>query len=95
MKKHLLLLSLATASALYSAEGVFELGKVDVTSTSDTSSTTTIIDAQEMQDHERKTVLEALNLLSGATIQSFGARNEQMIMIRGFDVKHAPLFIDG
>ncbi|MBV5320366.1 MAG: Plug domain-containing protein, partial [Sulfuricurvum sp.] len=48
-----------------------------------------------MQDHERKTVLEALNLLSGATIQSFGARNEQMIMIRGFDVKHAPLFIDG
>ncbi|MDD5159389.1 MAG: TonB-dependent receptor [Sulfuricurvum sp.] len=96
MKKHMLLLSLATASVLYGTEGVFELGKVDVTSTSDTSSsTTTIIDAQAMQDHERKTVVEALNLLPGATIQSFGARNEQMIMIRGFDVKHAPLFIDG
>ena len=96
MKKHMLLLSLATASVLYGAEGVFELGKVDVTSTSDTSnSTTTIIDTQAMQDHERKTVVEALNLLPGATIQNFGARNEQMIMIRGFDVKHAPLFIDG
>lgn len=96
MKKHMLLLSLATVSALYGAEGVFTLGKVDVTDSIDAfDSTTTVIDAQEMQDHERKTVVEALNLLPGATIQNFGARNEQMIMIRGFDVKHAPLFIDG
>lgn len=96
MKKHLLLLSLATVSALYATEGVFELGKVNVTDSIDTTSSyTTIIDAQTMQDHNTKTIVEAINLLPGATIQSFGARNEQMIMIRGFDVKHAPLFIDG
>ncbi len=96
MKKHLLLLSLATVSALYATEGVFELGKVNVTDSIDTTnSSTIIIDAQTMQDHNTKTIVEAINLLPGATIQSFGARNEQMIMIRGFDVKHAPLFIDG
>lgn len=96
MKKHLLVLSLAAVSALYSADGVFELGKVDVSDTAETTpSTTTVIDAQEIQNYERKTIVEAINLLPGATIQSFGARNEQMIMIRGFDVKHAPLFIDG
>lgn len=95
MKPNILLLSLATASVLYSAEGIFELGKVDVTNTSYTSGSTTVIDAQEIQDQERKTIVEALNLLPGATIQNFGARNEQMIMIRGFDVKHVPLFIDG
>jgi iron complex outermembrane recepter protein len=96
MKNHLLVLSLAAVSALYSADGVFDLGKIDVTGVGEaTSSTTTVIDAQEIQDQERKTIVEALNLLPGTTIQNFGARNEQMIMIRGFDVKHAPLFIDG
>lgn len=96
MTKHLLLLSLVTASALYSADGVFKLGKVDVNATADSlSGVTTVIDAQEIEAKERKTIAEAINLLPGATIQNFGARNEQMIMIRGFDVKHAPLFIDG
>lgn len=96
MKKHILILSLAAVSALYSADGVFDLGKIDVSGVGEaSSSTTTVIDAQEMQDQERKTIVEALNLLPGATIQNFGARNEQMIMIRGFDVKHAPLYIDG
>ncbi len=81
MKKYLLILSLAAVSALYSADAA--------------SSTTTVIDSQEIQDQERKTVVEALNMIPGTSIQNFGARNEQMIMIRGFDVKHAPLFIDG
>jgi outer membrane receptor protein involved in Fe transport len=96
MKKHFFVLSLAAVSALYSADGVFDLGKIDVNGVGEaTNSTITVIDAQEIQDQERKTIVEALNLLPGATIQNFGARNEQMIMIRGFDVKHAPLYIDG
>ncbi|MDD4948796.1 TonB-dependent receptor [Sulfuricurvum sp.] len=97
MKKHLMILSLATISALYGADnGVFELGKVDVSATTETSAgATTIIDAQTIENYNAKTIVEALNLIPGTSIQSFGARNEQMIMIRGFDVKHAPLFIDG
>ncbi len=96
MKKHVLILSLAAVSALYSAEGIFDLGKVDVTDTADVSgSTTTIIDAQEMQDKERKTLVDSLLLLPGISLQNGAGRAEQMIMMRGFDVKHAPLFIDG
>lgn len=92
-----MLFSLAAATALLGAEeGVFDLGKVDVTSTSETiAGTTTVIDAQTMRDTDSKTVVEAVNLLPGTYVQNNGGRNEQMIMIRGFDVKHAPLFIDG
>ncbi len=97
MKRYTAILSFATISALYGADGVFNLGKIDVNASTQTAynSSVKIIDSQEMKDQERKTIVEALDLLPGASIQNFGARNEQMIMIRGFDVKHAPLFIDG
>jgi iron complex outermembrane recepter protein len=97
MNKHLLILSMSAISALYGDDNVFNLGKIDVNATIDTqySSSVNIIDSQEIKDQNRKTIVEALDLIPGATIQNFGARNEQMIMIRGFDVKHAPLFIDG
>ena len=88
-------LSLITASVLMGE--TFELGKIEVSDTKEIgqSSTTTVLDSQTMQDLERTTVVDALNTLSGVNIQNGGGRNEQMIMLRGFDVKHAPLFIDG
>ncbi|MDD5051347.1 MAG: TonB-dependent receptor [Sulfuricurvum sp.] len=96
MQKHLLILSFAAVTALYSADGVFDLGKVDVTDNAEKSaSTTTIIDLQEIQDKERKTLVDSLLLLPGISLQNGAGRNEQMVMMRGFDVKHAPLFIDG
>jgi iron complex outermembrane recepter protein len=88
-------LSLITASVLMGE--TFELGKIEVSDAKEIgqSSTTTVLDSQTMQDLERTTVVDALNTLSGVNIQNGGGRNEQMIMLRGFDVKHAPLFIDG
>lgn len=90
-----LALSLITASILMGE--TFELGKIEVSDTKEIghSSTTTVLDSQTMQDLERTTVVDALNTLSGINIQNGGGRNEQMVMVRGFDVKHAPLFIDG
>ena len=90
-----LVLSLITASVLMGE--TFELGKIEVSDSKEIgqSSTTTVLDSQTMQDLERTTVVDALNTLSGVNIQNGGGRNEQMIMLRGFDVKHAPLFIDG
>lgn len=85
------------ASSVLMAE-TFELGKIEVSGTQESevaSSSTTVIDSQSMQEHEQKTIVEALNGISGVAIQNNGARNEQMIMLRGFDVKHAPLYIDG
>ena len=90
-----LALSLITVSVLMGE--TFELGKIEVIDSKEIgqSSTTTVLDSQTMQDLERTTVVDALNTLSGINIQNGGGRNEQMIMLRGFDVKHAPLFIDG
>jgi iron complex outermembrane receptor protein len=90
-----LALSLITASVLMGE--TFELGKIEVSDSKEIgqSSTTTVLDSQTMQDNERTTVVDALNTLPGINIQNGGGRNEQMVMVRGFDVKHAPLFIDG
>ena len=90
-----LALSLITTSVLMGE--TFELGKIEVSESKqlDFTSTTTVVDSKIMQDKEQNTIVDALNGISGVAIQNNGARNEQMIMLRGFDVKHAPLFIDG
>ncbi len=48
-----------------------------------------------MQDFDRTTVGEALPLIAGASASRTGRRNEQTISVRGLDIKHVPLFIDG
>ena len=97
MKKSILITSALSVVASSLLADVFSLGQIDVadTTTNTDAMSATVLDAQTMQDQERKTLPEALNLISGVNIQQGGARNEQMIMMRGFDVKHAPLYIDG
>jgi iron complex outermembrane recepter protein len=75
----------------------FELGKIDITdsNTSDEKFNSSVVYSEDMQNSEKKTILEALDTVSGISIYNSGARNEQMINVRGFDVKHAPLYIDG
>jgi iron complex outermembrane receptor protein len=86
-------LSLVASSLL---ADTFELGKIEAVGAKDgDSSSVSVIDSTQLKDYERKTLPEALNLLPGVNIQNGGGRNEQMIMLRGFDVKHAPLFVDG
>ena len=75
----------------------FELGKIDVIDsyTGDEKFNSNIIYSEDMQNGEKKTIVEALDTVSGISVYNSGARNEQMINVRGFDVKHAPLYIDG
>lgn len=74
----------------------FELGQIDVISSSeDKKFDNNVLYEEDIQNQEKKTILEALNTVSGINIYNSGARNEQMINVRGFDVKHAPLYIDG
>lgn len=97
MKKSILLTSALSLVASSLLADVFNLGQIDIADSVNNTDAmnATVLDAQTMQDQNAKTVPEALNLLSGINIQEGGARNEQMIMMRGFDVKHAPLYIDG
>ena len=97
MKKSILVTSALSIVASSLLADVFNLGQIDIADSANNTDAmnATVLDAQTMQDQNTKTLPEALNLLSGVNIQEGGARNEQMIMMRGFDVKHAPLYIDG
>ena len=76
---------------------VFTLGEVEVIDTENASGNpaSTRIDAEEMRKFNADTLSEAVNLLPGVTLEKFGARNETMIRIRGFDQKRVPIYQDG
>ncbi|MDD3467533.1 MAG: TonB-dependent receptor [Campylobacterales bacterium] len=95
MKKVVLGLSIAACGAI--AFDSFELGKIEVTTQKNSSSLTneSISIADTVENTDKKKITDVLADVSGINIQNSGARNEQMIMLRGFDVKHVPLYIDG
>ncbi|GBC59489.1 TonB-dependent receptor [Desulfonema ishimotonii] len=79
------------------ADNVFTLGQIEVTARSEPvrETTTDSVTDADMRTFNRDTVADALNLTTGVTLSRSGARNEQMVFVRGFDIKHAPLFLDG
>ncbi|MDD2698432.1 MAG: TonB-dependent receptor [Arcobacteraceae bacterium] len=92
--------SAVTASLLVGSAHaeIFELGKIEVASNAyfdDKKFNSNIVFGEDIVNNEKKTIVEALNTISGVNIYNSGARNEQMINVRGFDVKHVPLYIDG
>lgn len=80
--------------------GQFELGAITVTAIrpqigeAGEDQVSSFIARKEMQKFNRDNVGDALNLLSGVTVSN-NSRNEKTIYVRGFDVRQAPLFIDG
>lgn len=53
------------------------------------------LDIETIRLHDKETVGAALNLSSGVTLSKVGARNEEMIYVRGFDLRQVPIFLDG
>ncbi len=78
-------------------DNVFTLGEVSVTGQPDAEAAPTeeAVTEEQMLRFDRKTVSEAANLLPGVTVSRTGARNEATLYVRGCDVKHVPLFLDG
>ena len=76
---------------------VFTLGEVEVSAKGEQLQTTTTerVTGEELRQYERNTVSTALNMLPGVTLSQVGARNESMIFVRGLDLRHVPLFLDG
>ena len=79
------------------AASVFTLGEIEVSGKADDNKNITIdrIDAEEIRDFNRNSVADAANLLPGVTASVSGGRSEQTLYVRGFDIKHVPLFLDG
>lgn len=82
------------------ADNVFELGTIQVTATTPevgevaAEQVSSVVTLDDIQAYNRETVGDAVNLLSGVTVSS-NSRNEQMVYLRGYDPRQAPLFIDG
>ncbi len=77
--------------------GVFELGEVLVVGAEESSGgggTERVTGAQAGQ-RGRTSVAEAAALAPGVTLSRIGGRNEAVAMVRGYDTRQVPLFIDG
>lgn len=83
--------------AAVGAQDVFSLGEIEVAGQSDRVANTTVerVYADQMRKFNRDTLATAAELVPGVTIEKFGARNETLVRIRGFDIKHVPIFLDG
>jgi iron complex outermembrane receptor protein len=91
------LLCLAPSTAL-SEEGVFTLGTVEVVGDNQESPAAAIterVSDEEMRKFNRNDVADALDLLPGVLLTKVGGRNESAVYVRGFDIRHVPLFLDG
>jgi iron complex outermembrane recepter protein len=76
---------------------VFDLGVVEVVENYQDQKNKTVdrVYDEEMRDLGKNFLADALNILPGVTVTQLGARNETMVNVRGFDVKHVPIFLDG
>lgn len=79
------------------ANRAFTLGEIEVTARGEESRNTTIekVYYDEMRLFNKDDLAEAVNLLPGVTLSETGARNEKTVYVRGFDIKHVPIFLDG
>jgi iron complex outermembrane recepter protein len=92
-----LLSGLARADEEQAKEAVFTLGEVSVTDVADPRAETTqaVVGQEELRLHDRATVSQAANLVPGVALGRSGARNESTLYVRGFDIKHLPIYLDG
>ena len=79
------------------ADGVFELGTVTVTGAplSGQAAGEARLSQEEMARNNADTVSGAVRLLPGVTVSRVGARNEEMVYVRGFDSRQVPVYVDG
>jgi iron complex outermembrane receptor protein len=76
---------------------VFTLGEIEVVSRGEETKNTTLdkVYYDEMRLFDRNNLADAVDLLPGVTLSETGARGEFMAYVRGFDLKHVPIFLDG
>lgn len=102
MKYHRLasvsLLSLLVHSAWAAEDNVFNLGEISVVADGPQGASAiggTSIDIDTIRKQDRNTVGDALNIAPGVSLSKVGPRNEQMVYLRGFDLRQVPIYVDG
>jgi iron complex outermembrane receptor protein len=72
---------------------IFHLGEVTIKGKPENETNT--INSEKIQAYNKLDVSNALDLLPGVNLSKIGGRNESVVLIRGFDLRQVPLFIDG
>jgi len=94
-----LMLAFGNVHAVDQAETpqVFALGEINVSGTGNTTPATggSKVTREDLDDFNRETLADALDLVPGITTTGGGQRNERMMYLRGFDSRQVPVFIDG
>jgi iron complex outermembrane receptor protein len=86
-----------SAGAVQAADGVFELGTMTVVGAPvpGRAPGEAVLGQEEIARNNADTVSEAVRLLPGVNLSRVGARNEEMIYLRGFDSRQVPVYVDG
>ncbi len=94
-----LLLAFGSSYAAEPAQesNVFKLGEINVAGTGSKAPAVGggSVPREDLDDFNRETVVDALDLLPGITTTGGGQRNERMVYVRGFDSRQVPIFVDG
>ena len=88
--------SVLVAGGAGAAQGVFELGTVEVVGSPLPSPdpAESVVKVEDLRRFNRDTLGAAVVLTPGMNL-SRNSRNEDIVYLRGFDVRQVPLFIDG
>jgi len=86
------LMALTTAPPAQ-AQSVAPIGTVTITGT--LSRSADAANATQLREADALATGAALELVAGVTQSKVGARNEQMVYVRGFDLRQVPVFVDG
>lgn len=77
--------------------GAFHLGRVEITVSAEAVQvpTATLVDRTSWQERGATLLPDALAGLAGVSVQRVGSRNERAILVRGFDARQVPVYVDG
>ena len=95
MKKTLLCTAIAMACAAAYAEDVFTLGQIEVIADISTDLSTARTNQADLQKNNQIRVSDVAKTTPGVFLERSGARNEHNLLVRGFDARRVPIFIDG
>lgn len=95
MKKTLLCTAIAMGCAAAYAEDVFTLGQIEVIADKSTDLSTSRTDQADLQKNNQIRVSDVAKTTPGVFLERSGARNEHNLLVRGFDARRVPIFIDG
>ncbi|SUT88681.1 TonB-dependent siderophore receptor [[Actinobacillus] rossii] len=93
MKRTLLCTAITLACSSVYAE-TFELGKIEVIAEK-LDNNVAVADQTQLQQNQIINVAQVAKITSGVFFQRGGGRGEQNLMVRGFDSRRVPIFIDG